>query len=120
MTRTITTTTYLYFGSDEAVMSFNKKYLDGMIPKKFERVAQPLATRLMGVGAADLERTSLLMYVRVDAVIDLVKTSPLILFIAPAMPYLQNMSDVSIISKHEGDVIYSTFNLKLKEGAAFH
>ena len=44
----------------------------------------------MGVSAADLDRTTLLMYVRVDAVIDFVKTSPFILFAGPVMPYIQN------------------------------
>jgi hypothetical protein len=117
---TVTTTTYLHFAPDEAVISFNRLFLESILQKKFERAREPLATRLMGVSAADLDRTTLLMYVRVDAVIDFLKTSPFILFAGPVMPYIQNMSDISITAKHEGDVLYSTFNLKLKEGAGFH
>ncbi|MBP7584192.1 MAG: hypothetical protein KBA61_09180 [Spirochaetes bacterium] len=117
---TVSTTTYLHLGTDEAVLSFSKKYLEVMLPKKFERIGEPIATRLMGVGPRDLDRTYLLAYLRVDAVIEFLKTSPFIFFAAPVMPYIQNMSDISVASKHEGDVIYSTFNLKLKEGAGFH
>ena len=40
---TVTTTTYLHFGPDEAVISFNRMFLEAMLPKKFERAREPLA-----------------------------------------------------------------------------
>ncbi len=114
------TTAYILLGDDEAVLSYNRDYLARMADRKFDKSSTPLAERLIGLSPAEHRSTTFAMYIKADALVDFVKTTPVMLFAAPFMPFFQNMDDITIDSRREGDSIRGTLKLRLKKGAGYH
>ncbi len=104
--------TYLFFADSEAVISFNKDILTTIIEKKMDVSATQFPERMMGIKSEHLRNTNIVFYVRGDALINIIKDSPLMVFIAPAMPMLSKIHSLSFISRHEEDIIFTEFRLK--------
>ncbi len=107
-----TSITYLYFADSEAVISFNRTILESIIEKKMDVSATQFPERMMGMKPEHLHNTNIHFYVRGDALINILKDSPIMVFIAPAMPMLSKIHSMSFISRHEEDIIFTEFRLK--------
>lgn len=108
-----TSITYVYFADSEAVISFNKGILETIIEKKADVSSTQFPERMMGMKPEHLRNTNIGFYMRGDALINVIKDSPLMVFIAPAMPMLSKIHSFSFISRHEEDIIFTEFRLKL-------
>jgi hypothetical protein len=107
-----TSTTYVYFSKSEAVISFNKDFMTSIIAKKSGLSGTQFAERRMEVKPGHLRDMNTCLYVRGDAIIDVIKNSPAMTFIAPAVPMLSKIHSLSFISRHEKNAVFTKFWIK--------